>query len=134
MTCAQNLQGMDYTVKSKLFLERVLDIELRGPEDRCLLYEDPSPSFPRLFFHGQEWSLWQLELLVFAVVDLIATDYVIAAVITAVIAGVCPIPRSDLLIYFLSLSPPLQVVSVVREVLGRRNLARKTLVDNRFLI
>ena len=84
----QNLQGTDYTVRTKVFLERLLDFELRGPEDRSLFYEDPSPSFLRLLFLGQEWSLWQLELLVFAFVDMLATDYVTAAVVTAVITGV----------------------------------------------
>ena len=84
----QNLQGLDYTVKTKVFLERLMDFELRAPEDRSVFYEDPSTSFPRLLFHGQEWSLWQLELLVFAFVDMLATDYVLAAVITALITGV----------------------------------------------
>ena len=190
----QNLQGTDYTVRTKVFLERLLDFELRGPEDRSLFYEDPSPSFPRLLFLGQEWSLWQLELLVFAFVDMLATDYVTAAVVTAVITGVymyelslslysnmwkplnkgqfgddgsvlysnvfllwqtlmisrtkchldrgvlysegpfIALPHSFLLHLSLSLSLSWQVVSVIREVLSRRNLANKTLVDRRFLI
>lgn len=125
----QNLQGLDYTVKTKVFLERLMDFELRAPEDRSVFYEDPSTSFPCLLFHGQEWSLWQLELLVFAFVDMLATDYVLAAVITALITGVSLtliIPHNQTL--------PAQVVSLVREVFSRRNLANKTLVDKRFLI
>lgn len=65
-----------------MFVERGLDVELHSPVDRCLFYEDPAASFSHLLFYGQEWSLWQLEVLVFAFVDMLATDYVLAAVIT----------------------------------------------------
>ena len=36
----------------------------------------------------QEWSPWQLKLLVFAFVDMLATDYVLAAIITLIVARV----------------------------------------------
>ena len=57
-----------------------------------MFYEDPSTSLSRLLFHGQEWSLWQLEFLVFAFVDMLAADYVLAAVVTAVVAQVSQPP------------------------------------------
>ena len=73
---------MDYTTKTRVVLEKLLDMELHSPQDRSLFYEDHAPSFSQILFYGQEWSLWQLELLVFAFVDMLATDYVLAAVIT----------------------------------------------------
>ena len=48
-------------------------------------------TFSRLLFLGQEWSLWQLDLLVFAFVDMLANDYVLAAVIAALVAWVRPL-------------------------------------------
>ena len=79
---------MEFTTKAKVFVERVLDLELHSPEDRCLFYEDPAATFSRLLFYGQEWSLWQLEVLVFAFVDMLATDYVLAAVVAILAAWV----------------------------------------------
>jgi meckelin len=110
---SHNLRNHQYTTKTKVLVERIVDLELHSPEDRCLFYEDPSASFSRLLFYGQEWSLWQLEFLVFAFIDMLATDYVLAAIITFIVA---------------------RCVSLFRDVLGRRNIKRKTLVDERFLI
>ena len=69
-------------------MERLLDLELHSPVDRSLFYEDPAASFSRLLFYGQEWSLWQLEVLVFAFIDMLATDYVLAAITTFTVAWV----------------------------------------------
>ena len=71
-----------------MLLERLLEVELHRPEERCVFYEDPSPSLSQTLFYGQEWSLWQLEVLLFAFVDMLATDYVLAAVITTIVAVV----------------------------------------------
>ena len=57
--------------------------------------------------------MFQFDLFVFAVVDLLSESYVLAAVITFIVAW---------------------VVRMLRDNLGRRNLGRKTLVDERFLI
>lgn len=84
----QSLRGLDYTTKTKVLAERVLDMELHGPVGHCLFYEDTAASFSQLLFYGQEWSLWQLEVLVFAFVDMLATDYVLAAIITFLVSKV----------------------------------------------
>ena len=79
---------MEYSIKTKVIIEKLLDVELHGPEDCSIFYEDHTPSIAQIIFYGQEWSLWQLEVLVFAFVDMLATDYVLAAIITAIVAGV----------------------------------------------
>ena len=74
---------------------------------------DPGFNFDSLLFYGSGWALFQFDLFVFAVVDLLAESYVLAAVITFIVAW---------------------SVRLLRDFLGRRNLGKKTLVDERFLI
>ena len=92
----------------------MLDLELGDiPQDKAILYNDDSRSFTNAFFFGHEWTLLLWDFLFFAIVDYISLNFVLAAVLT----------------YF-----QVRVVKSVREILGKRNLARKTLVDKRFLI
>lgn len=111
-------------------MEKLADIELHSPQDHSVFYEDHTPSFPQILFFGQEWSLWQLDVLVFAFVDMLATDYVLAAVVTFVLSGVSHTIHT----HTHSLTSSLQCLLLLRDVFGRRNLASKTLVDGRFLI
>ena len=41
-----------------------------------------------MIFYGNEWSLLLFDILVFAIVDLIAQNYVLAAIITYIIGWV----------------------------------------------
>lgn len=49
---------------------------------------DPGFSFESVLFYGNELALLQLDILVFAVVDLIAQNYVLAAIITYIVSWV----------------------------------------------
>eukprot|EP00731_Ephydatia_muelleri_P007668 Em0004g6a len=109
----RNLAEVDYVVKDKLLLEKVLGIELAGPVDTSFLYNDTSFSFDSILFYGKEWMLLQLDILVFAVVDLVAQNYVLAAIVTLAIS---------------------LVTKQVRDSAGSRNLSQKALIDNRFLL
>ena len=127
---------MDYTIKRKVLLERLLDVELHGPEEHSIFYEDSSATVSRTLFYGQEWSLWQLEMLTFAFVDMLATDYVLATIITAIVTMVS-IDTFPSPIRLLSLSLSFthtQTISLLKAVFTQRNITRKTLIDKRFLI
>lgn len=76
-------------------------------------HTDPGFNFDNLLFYGSGWALFQFHLLLFAVLDLLTESYVLSAVLTFLVAW---------------------MVSMLRDVLGRRNLGKKTLVDERFLI
>ena len=102
-----------YLVKDKLMLERILDMELQAPLDKGIFFNDDSKSFTTALLYGVEWSLLLFDLLLFAVIDMAATNYILAAVIT----------------YFGDV-----LIVAVRDTLGKKNLARKTLVHERFLI
>ena len=95
-------------------MERVLGMEFYDAVDRSLFYRgsysnckliatlilgllqstitlsttDPGYSFDSVLFYGNEWSLLLLDILVFAVVDLIAESYVLAAIITYIVSWV----------------------------------------------
>ncbi len=49
---------------------------------------DPSYSFDSILFYGNCWNLWLLDVLVFAVVDLVSHNFVLAAVITYILTRV----------------------------------------------
>ena len=74
---------------------------------------DPGFNFDSLLFYGSGWTLFQFDVLVFAVVDLLAESYVLSAVVTFIV---------------------MWMVRLLRKSLAKRNLGRKTLVDERFLI
>ncbi|XP_028416781.1 LOW QUALITY PROTEIN: meckelin-like [Dendronephthya gigantea] len=109
-----SLREHDYAVKNKLLLERIFDLELGElPQDKAVFYNDDGRSFTNVFFFGHEWTLLLWEVLFFAIVDYAALNFVLAGVLT----------------YLQS-----RIVKSIREILGKKNLAKKTLVDERFLI
>ncbi|XP_077982500.1 meckelin-like [Glandiceps talaboti] len=108
-----SLRDLDYMVKDKLLLEKVLDMEFFEPADKGYFYNDDGHSFDGALFHGHESSLLIFDLLLFCVIDLIFKDFMLAAVLTYIFV----------LIY-----------CRIRDAWGRSNLAKKTLVDERFLI
>ncbi|XP_053126486.1 meckelin-like [Hemicordylus capensis] len=106
-------RDMDYMVKDKFFLERIMDMEFQELGDISILYNDDRALFSRTLFYNHELALLLFETLLFSAVDLGTQDFVVAAIVTFVVR---------------------KLVQVLRNVLGRRNLAEKTLVEKQFLI
>ncbi|XP_050986760.1 meckelin isoform X1 [Labeo rohita] len=104
---------MDYIVKDKLLFERLIGMEFIEPLDKSIFYNDDSHSFADVLFYGNEAVLLVFDTLFFCVVDLGSQNFILAAVLT----------------YLQQL-----VFRLIRNGMGRRNLASKTLVDRRFLI
>ncbi|KAG8144180.1 hypothetical protein E2320_001287 [Naja naja] len=67
----------------------------------------------RTLFYGHEMLLLLFETLLFCAVDFGAQDFVLSTIVTFAVQ---------------------KLVQIVRDALGRRNLAKKTLVDKQFLI
>ncbi|XP_069076570.1 meckelin isoform X1 [Pleurodeles waltl] len=103
----------DYIVKEKLWLEKILKMELNEPYDKSIFYNDESHSFSDALFYGNESTLFIFDMLFFSVVDLASQNFILAAVLTYT---------------------QQEIFRIIRSTLGRRNLAAKTLVDQRFLI
>ncbi|XP_054856155.1 meckelin-like [Eublepharis macularius] len=106
-------KDMDYVVKDKFLLERILDIEFQEPGDVSVLYNDESALFGRALFYNHELTLLLFEALVFCAVDLGAQDFVLATIVTFVVQ---------------------KLLQTLRDFSGKKNLAEKTLVENQFLI
>lgn len=66
-----------------------------------------------MLLYGHEFALTMFDLMVFLFVDLFAQDFLLAGTITFLVG---------------------ELVKVVRYYGGKSNLARKTLIDKRFLI
>ncbi|XP_051577601.1 meckelin isoform X2 [Myxocyprinus asiaticus] len=104
---------MDYIVKDKLLFERLIGMEFLEPLDKSIFYNDDSHSFTDVLYYGNEAVLLIFDTLFFCVVDLGSQNFILAAVLT----------------YLQQL-----IFRLIRNGIGRRNLANKTLVDKRFLI
>ncbi|GAB6027348.1 Meckelin [Chamberlinius hualienensis] len=107
------LRDVDYVVKEKTFMETVLDIEFLEPIDKSIFYQDNGHSYDAALLYGNEFTLTTFDILVFISLDLASQDFVLAGVITFLIG------KAIVLLY---------------RILAKRNLAKKTLVDARFLM
>ncbi|NWQ74411.1 MKS3 protein, partial [Columbina picui] len=104
---------MDYIVKDKLLLERILGMEFMEPIEKSIFYNDEGHSFSDVLYYGNETTLLIFDILFFSVVDLASQSFILAAILTYL---------------------QQEIFRFIRNTLGRKNLASKTLVDERFLI
>ncbi|XP_005381854.1 PREDICTED: meckelin [Chinchilla lanigera] len=104
---------MDYFIKDKLLLERILGMEFMEPMEKSIFYNDESYSFSSVLYYGNEATLLIFDLLFFSVVDLACQNFVLAAFLTYL---------------------QQEIFRFIRNAVGQKNLASKTLVDQRFLI
>ena len=77
-------------------------------------------------------------MMVFCFVDLFAEDYLLAGIVTFFVGEVSP-PRmrptfTNIDITYFILFPSFQTIKFIRYLGGKSNLAKKTLIDKRFLI
>ncbi|XP_007537462.1 meckelin [Erinaceus europaeus] len=104
---------MDYFIRDKLLLERILGIEFMEPMEKSIFYNDESYSFSNVLYYGNEATLLIFDLLFFCVVDLACQNFILAACLTYL---------------------QQEIFRFIRNTIGQKNLASKTLVDQRFLI
>nr|CAB3267113.1 meckelin-like [Phallusia mammillata] len=109
-----SVHGLDYFVKDKMLLEKLFDVEMQDPTNSgAFFYNDTSNSFTNVLFYGREFALLTFDILLFGIIDLGTQDFVLATILTYIIG---------------------KFLAIVRQSIGRHNLAKKTLVDKRFLI
>ncbi|XP_063053908.1 meckelin-like [Engraulis encrasicolus] len=108
------LKDMDYIVKDKSAVEKMMKYEFQLPAERSIFYRDKDGvSFGEVLCYGQETLLLVFDMLLFSVIDLASQNLVLAAVLTYIVQ---------------------QVLNLARVHMSRRNLSSKTLVDQCFLI
>ena len=108
-----SLRDLDY--RDKLLFEHILNMGLKDlpPPDKAIFYNDNGRSLNSVLLYGHEWTLMLFDLLTFAFVDSLAQDFVLAGVVTYLVA---------------------KILIIFRNKFGRKNITIKTLVDERFLI
>nr|XP_015223564.1 PREDICTED: meckelin-like [Lepisosteus oculatus] len=107
-------KDMDYIVKDKLFLEKIMNYEFQQPVEKSIFYNDPDGIvFSKVLYYSSELILLLFDTLLFCIISLGSQNAVLAAILTYVIQ---------------------QVLEFLRYYISRRNLSSKTLVDQRFLI
>jgi len=84
----QAIRELDYEIKEKAFLEKLLDIELADTSEKAILYADDGSSFDRVLFHGMEFTLFSFDLALFCCTEMLFGDYLLAAIVTALVAKV----------------------------------------------
>ncbi|XP_019747679.1 meckelin-like isoform X1 [Hippocampus comes] len=104
---------MDYYVRDKLALESVMGMEFLEPIEKTIFYNDEAHSFSDVLFHGHESTLLLFDMLFFCVVDFACQNFVLAGLLTYI---------------------EQMIFRKIRINVGRRNLAYKTQVDERFLM
>jgi meckelin len=103
-------------VFEKSSLQRVLNMppaemtNLTGP---AFFYKDPAMSFEQVMFMGKEFSLLLMDLLVFDIMDIIAGNSLISALVTFIFS---------------------KMISYVRFILGENNISKKSMIDKKFLV
>ncbi|XP_015791559.1 meckelin-like [Tetranychus urticae] len=103
----------DYTVKDKSNVESILAFELAEPGERGFLYNDNGHSFDQLLFCGNEFKLFTFEFMLFIFIDLITHNFVAAATFTFLI---------------------IEIIKSIYIVAYKRNIVKKALIDERFLM
>ncbi|XP_012263397.3 meckelin [Athalia rosae] len=106
-------KDLNYLVREKRFLEKLLDIEFTDTVDGSVFHIDNNHSFDRVMFYGNEWTLVTFEITLFNFVGALFQDYTLAIIITVLVS---------------------QLLVVCRKYNGKKNLANKTLIDERFLL
>ncbi|XP_001979408.3 meckelin [Drosophila erecta] len=109
------IKDMDYIIKEKSFVEQLLNCEIDNyiTENRGTFYIDDSFSFSRVLLLGNHLHIFVLELLLVLSIFLMSSSLLIAA------AGACALN--------------ILLRRVFRHWV-RRNISRKTLIDERFLL
>lgn len=84
----QALRDLDYEVRDKQFAEALLDIEFSDVPGKAVFYIDNGHSFDNVLFYGNELTLFSMDLMVFCFFQVVTGDFLLAAIITALIAKV----------------------------------------------
>ncbi|XP_035893004.1 meckelin [Anopheles stephensi] len=109
------LKDLDYIIQERSILENILNCEFQSyiTDNKGVFYIDNGHSFDQILFNGNESIFFQVELLLFCCVVLLTGNYLLAIVVIGIVY---------------------KCFEVVMNYVLKNNLAKKTLIDKRFLI
>lgn len=82
------MRDLDYEVRDKQFVEALLDIEFTDVPGKAVFYIDNGHSFDNVLFYGNEFTLFSMDLTVFCFFQVVTRDFLLAIIITTVVAKV----------------------------------------------
>ncbi|XP_012233806.1 meckelin [Linepithema humile] len=111
-------ESEDYVIKEQHILEKLCDIHFsdiknRSSKDKSIFYIDNNYSFKRMVFYGNEWLLATFEITMFAFFLVIFNSCTFACTGTVIVS---------------------QLFLLIIRFLVKRNLCKKSLLDDRFLM
>ncbi|CAF4509711.1 unnamed protein product, partial [Rotaria socialis] len=116
----QSLSSHQYILRNRFFLERILDYEFRvrtrsdfDGQITNFFFTDNEKTFTNILFCGEQSTLVIWNMITFLFIDILAQNYVLAAILTYAIDFI-----------FVG----------IRNSFGRKNLSKKTLIPKNFLI
>ncbi|XP_052890600.1 meckelin [Anopheles moucheti] len=109
------LKDLDYIIQERSILENILNCEFQSyiTENKGVFYIDNGHSFDQILFNGNEGIFFQVELLLFCCVVLLTGNYLLAIVVIGIVY---------------------KCFEMIMNYVLKNNLAKKTLIDKRFLI
>ncbi|XP_063693792.1 meckelin-like isoform X2 [Bolinopsis microptera] len=111
----RSLDDIDYTIGDKLFLEKVLDMEIREPPPgKGVLYNDEGQSFEKVLYYGNEWLLFTWDVILIVMLDYSTQNFTFAALGAWFINEV--------------------ILKKFSEWRCQKNVGDKALIDERFLL
>lgn len=115
LTCfiEHNFPKADYSIAEKSNWESLLDFERENLYERGYFYQDTQQIIECALLYGLESTLLIFELLTFLISDLVVNNFIIASIVTFLVV---------------------QLLQHVYARLAKRNLVKRTLMDERFLI
>jgi hypothetical protein len=70
-----------YSIRNRYFLEKILDYEFPKSTDNLLLI-DKEKTFTKVFFYGEERSLFIWNMITFLLIDYLVNDYILTSIMT----------------------------------------------------
>ncbi|KAF8561258.1 hypothetical protein P879_07815 [Paragonimus westermani] len=108
-----NTEGIRFKIVRKRALEDLLDGEFDDTTLEGLFYVDDGNSFGDILFYGNEIQLFIFDALLFCLVDLLSQNLILDLIVTLIVGKLICILRGDL---------------------GRRNVVKKAVIHERFLL
>lgn len=107
------LKDLDYEVKDKLFVEALFDVELYNTQEKGIFFNDNGHSFDNVLYYGNELTLFTFDLILFSFIEIMSQNSLLAAILTLLVD---------------------EGLARIRKFWCRKNLAKKALIDEYFLL
>lgn len=75
-------------MRDRLFVEKLINIELTDTYHRGVLYTDNGHSFDNVLFYGNEFKLFSFDIILFSFILMLSDNFVLSILVTLTLAEV----------------------------------------------